>query len=189
MGAKHIKRSHSSESSFKTDGHGNGSCQEQAGCMSTANLTAALFGLYYYDGCRLPERKWSVEQTTDGKKHVVRMRMYNPNYKAVESKLWVQAEINTEYKNEHNHKYVGQDKKGFPLPSIFQERKHVDDVSLPIDPWLQIHDHAKVSRLAPFFETDEVKAKPTVIKRCTLCLLYTSPSPRDRSLSRMPSSA
>ena len=70
------------------------------------------------------------------------MRMYNPNYKAEGSKLWVQAEINTEYKNEHNHKYVGQDEKGFPLPSIFQERKH-DNVSLPIDPWLQIHDQAK----------------------------------------------
>ena len=159
--------SHSSEVSFKTDGHGNSSCNEGSGCMSTANLTAALFGLYYYDGCDLPERKWAVEQTIDGKKHVVRMRMYNPNYKAVESKLWVQAEINTEYKNEHKHKYVGQDKKGFPLPSIFQERKY-DHVNLPIDPWLQIHDQAEVSRLAPFFETDEVKAKPTVIERCTL---------------------
>ena len=29
----------------------------------------------------------------------------------------------------------------------------------------------------------------TKIKRKYLCLLYTSPSPRDRSLSRMPSSA
>ena len=28
-----------------------------------------------------------------------------------------------------------------------------------------------------------------VVNLCALCLLYTSPSPRDRSLSRMPSSA
>ena len=29
----------------------------------------------------------------------------------------------------------------------------------------------------------------TVIRECVTCLLYTSPSPRDRSVSRMPSSA
>ena len=29
----------------------------------------------------------------------------------------------------------------------------------------------------------------TILENCTLCLLYTSPSPRDRTRSRMPSSA
>ena len=29
----------------------------------------------------------------------------------------------------------------------------------------------------------------TMLMKCICCLLYTSPSPRDRSLSRMPSSA
>ena len=33
------------------------------------------------------------------------------------------------------------------------------------------------------------KEKPDIIFHYTICLLYTSPSPRDRSLSRMPSSA
>ena len=33
------------------------------------------------------------------------------------------------------------------------------------------------------------KRFPAVLRNCTPCLLYTSPSPRDRSLSRMPSSA
>ena len=36
-------------------------------------------------------------------------------------------------------------------------------------------------------ESEKWKVKPG--KRYYVCLLYTSPSPRDRSLSRMPSSA
>ena len=37
-------------------------------------------------------------------------------------------------------------------------------------------------------ETDNIRAKLTAITG-SLCLLYTSPSPRDRQKSRMPSSA
>ena len=35
----------------------------------------------------------------------------------------------------------------------------------------------------------QMLAKPKVTAKAGTCLLYTSPSPRDRSLSRMPSSA
>ena len=40
-------------------------------------------------------------------------------------------------------------------------------------------------RLAEFL----AQSYPRVLERHTLCLLYTSPSPRDRQKSRMPSSA
>ena len=36
---------------------------------------------------------------------------------------------------------------------------------------------------------DEVRSAPTLCARYKGCLLYTSPSPRDRTRSRMPSSA
>ena len=36
-----------------------------------------------------------------------------------------------------------------------------------------------------FLKKEEIKFKDSI----SVCLLYTSPSPRDRSLSRMPSSA
>ena len=40
-----------------------------------------------------------------------------------------------------------------------------------------------------FCTTDPQKMPITVLSRCQRCLLYTSPSPRDATLSRMPSSA
>ena len=41
-------------------------------------------------------------------------------------------------------------------------------------------------RLKSLLVSDRVQCQPDTYE---LCLLYTSPSPRDRSLSRMPSSA
>ena len=43
-------------------------------------------------------------------------------------------------------------------------------------------------RVLPYFET-EIMPKVISGSSILICLLYTSPSPRDRSLSRMPSSA
>ena len=40
-----------------------------------------------------------------------------------------------------------------------------------------------------YWETRSVRISYPMIIAITACLLYTSPSPRDRSLSRMPSSA
>ena len=117
----HKKHPHSSQEQFKTEVGGNSSCQEKEGCMSTANMTAALFGLYYYDGCRDLDRQWAVEQTIDGKVHVIRMRMYNPNYKRMGSKLKVMTKINSDYAERHNHKLVGENKEGFWLSHNFQD--------------------------------------------------------------------
>ena len=47
----------------------------------------------------------------------------------------------------------------------------------------------RVLGLAPGASEDEVKAAYRALAQQYACLLYTSPSPRDRSVSRMPSSA
>ena len=44
-------------------------------------------------------------------------------------------------------------------------------------------------RLEPPLHYGEVKCCPNFNRWCRRCLLYTSPSPRDATLSRMPSSA
>ena len=41
----------------------------------------------------------------------------------------------------------------------------------------------------PNFESDHVQRISAELRQCNLCLLYTSPSPRDLGQSRMPSSA
>ena len=44
-------------------------------------------------------------------------------------------------------------------------------------------------RLVPFYGTDQDSTDPGESEGFYVCLLYTSPSPRDATLSRMPSSA
>ena len=48
---------------------------------------------------------------------------------------------------------------------------------------------AAVFLLDQEYETEVLEAPATLIDSSTACLLYTSPSPRDLSTSRMPSSA
>ena len=71
-----------------------------------------------------------------------------------------------------------------------------DEVSLPYQrpplskAWLQGPDRPQPTLIRPlsFYEDNRIdlmRARKVV----KICLLYTSPSPRDRSLSRMPSSA
>ena len=70
------------------------------------------------------------------------------------------------------------------------------------NPWLRMdlrHNQAQVNRLkitlmptdtykVEFYHQELVDWEPIITNQQT-CLLYTSPSPRDRSVSRMPSSA
>ena len=42
---------------------------------------------------------------------------------------------------------------------------------------------------APWFDANGLSDVPSIDKQTAICLLYTSPSPRDRQKSRMPSSA
>ena len=56
--------------------------------------------------------------------------------------------------------------------------------------WDLGHDVHGREPLRPFTEVEEMVAGTSrMFQRLSPCLLYTSPSPRDRSLSRMPSSA
>ena len=58
---------------------------------------------------------------------------------------------------------------------------------------IQDYDAQKKSTIMRYFGEDKDSSKIYAIldgrQRCTACLLYTSPSPRDRTRSRMPSSA
>ena len=60
----------------------------------------------------------------------------------------------------------------------------------------EVYDNMTVALLSPYFNSDMgaldviwVSNWPTPVEQFNGCLLYTSPSPRDRFLSRMPSSA
>ena len=72
----------------------------------------------------------------------------------------------------------GNDSKGF-------ENMTQDDMALP---FVRI-----LGQLSPQVTDGDAKyiegAKPGMIYNTVTCLLYTSPSPRDRQKSRMPSSA
>ena len=60
------------------------------------------------------------------------------------------------------------------------------NASVPVDSRVFMQKHALRKYLADSGLTDVVKPGG---RQYTLCLLYTSPSPRDRTRSRMPSSA
>ena len=58
-----------------------------------------------------------------------------------------------------------------------------DEVLLPCPYWVSYAEIIKLAEALP------VEIKSSIDSDFKICLLYTSPSPRDRSLSRMPSSA
>ena len=58
--------------------------------------------------------------------------------------------------------------------------------------WFETKDIAKAAKAGQFisvYSNDGSRMLPRPISICKVCLLYTSPSPRDGLLSRMPSSA
>ena len=57
-------------------------------------------------------------------------------------------------------------------------------------PALGITDHGNMYGVLPFYRAcKEEGIKPIIGTEAYICLLYTSPSPRDKRQSRMPSSA
>ena len=68
-----------------------------------------------------------------------------------------------------------------------RERAHVEAI------WLFVHGHGTRARTAMHAHLDQFPRDAMILRAVnrlyTLCLLYTSPSPRDGLLSRMPSSA
>ena len=70
--------------------------------------------------------------------------------------------------------------------------EHID-YKMPVDN-LSIFENNSIdeiyaSHVVEYFDRDEVKLLLKEWNRVLICLLYTSPSPRDATLSRMPSSA
>ena len=155
---------HTTEASFMTPGRalkGNPKCIETTSCMSTANLTAAIFGLYYYPGCEEIEYNWTVNQTIDAETtYDIRMRMWNPNYKWVEDEgfLFVQEPLNPNayYNEAHPEPRVvgglGFDTPGFAFPDLLLETQ---EDRYPLTTYKLIRDKYDKTRLAPFFGTEK----------------------------------
>ena len=68
----------------------------------------------------------------------------------------------------------------------YKEFKQTDKISIDNKP--KINHLRKVLRLSEGSQVDVFDRKGNS-SICKICLLYTSPSPRDATLSRMPSSA
>ena len=61
-------------------------------------------------------------------------------------------------------------------------------IGCPVAGW-NCHDQKRLDLLGIDFQADELGTEAAAIAEAKACLLYTSPSPRDLSTSRMPSSA
>ena len=69
-------------------------------------------------------------------------------------------------------------------------KKNKTDVSMKADNSIDPGAKAQTEQAAEVeMETKTVEPGADTVDRTTTCLLYTSPSPRDLSTSRMPSSA
>lgn len=150
------KASNSSEVQFATVGT-TGNCNELEGCMATANLTAAIFGLYFYPKCNDAENNWTVTQRIGNTEYRVRMRMWNPNYTPVTNgRLLVSEPLNKEAKwpSALGRRVVGGRTEsvgelGFLFPDVFQEMR--SSKAYPLEPAKLIRATEDLTRLAPFF--------------------------------------
>ena len=74
-------------------------------------------------------------------------------------------------------------------PLTLEEVQEAADIFLPL--FEEVHDRLKLANCnlrSPSIE-DTLKVMEHICKLAQHCLLYTSPSPRDKRQSRMPSSA
>ena len=94
-------------------------------------------------------------------------------------------------------KYVGAGTAALTSVPVLAQEKSPRNPYLP-EVWDENYDVVVVggggAGMAAALLASQNGAKPVIIERLPFaggntCLLYTSPSPRDRSLSRMPSSA
>ena len=61
--------------------------------------------------------------------------------------------------------------------------------SLKIGNWVRVRGAEQIEKTLVDGRLDGLPFMPEMVAYCDCCLLYTSPSPRDRQKSRMPSSA
>ena len=153
--AKGGKGSNSSDSSYVSDGISG--CMESSGCMSLMNQFAAIYGLYFYDGCDKPENNWVVKTVVDNVAYDVRMRMYNPNYRVEKNSknnvfLHVDEVLNSYTQSKTDNMLVGDAK--FTVPLVFREAEEpLVTRSVICSP-----KHCK-TRVAPFFGGEEVTTR------------------------------
>ena len=110
------------------------------GCVSLGNRLAAVYGLYFYEGCRLPQNNWIVKTTVDGKVYHVRMRLPNPRYRRVNNHLRV-IELENEYYSKRQLDTMGDvndgqtwnDKQGFEFPPMNTDRNLLQPMLLTYD--------------------------------------------------------
>lgn len=155
------KSSNTSEVQFATTGSAE-NCEELQGCMAQANLTAAIFGMYYYPGCNESKNNWTVKQDIGGSVYAVRMRMWNPAYEWLDGRLLVKELLNRDADWDAplgTTRIVGglgggEDRLGFFLPDVFKEaREDVEqgERKFPLEPMRLIRGTNDATRLAPFF--------------------------------------
>ena len=65
----------------------------------------------------------------------------------------------------------------------------IQQAKIAATPSEKVKTNELAGRVRVAFAEYEASAEQSTIHMFSFCLLYTSPSPRDRSLSRMPSSA
>ena len=140
-----------------------GNCKEKEACMSSGNLCAAIFGLYFYPGCREKDCNWTVKQMVEGKEFNVRMRMWNPAYEFVSGNLLIQEPLNPDEahqvpRNEKGAKMVGGQvpvggkgqKRGFLFPQLYFE------AGRPLEPEKLIRGPGDdKTRIAPFWDSED----------------------------------
>ena len=113
--------------------------------------------------------------------------------------------LGIEFRRDHRFLYLGiaRNEEGFRELNHFLSTHSLDKIPLPeVAPKFKncfvIYDRL-TKPLARFYEHEYLGVRPEFVHRLfqspvkkalhKLCLLYTSPSPRDRTRSRMPSSA
>ena len=77
----------------------------------------------------------------------------------------------------------------FPAVALAKAKARTPVCTIPNTQSLVFADEEKKLTFTPLFDTKLINANIRFIGTDNNCLLYTSPSPRDATLSRMPSSA
>ena len=90
----------------------------------------------------------------------------------------------------NNYDEVAEDEE-FNTYDIVEE--HVENssknVTASLPPPIDFESHYEVKPQEEEYQLITIHQKPSIDRMDQICLLYTSPSPRDRTRSRMPSSA
>jgi hypothetical protein len=103
---------HSSAWGFTTNGNSlskSGNMGQRNGKVAAGNLTAQIFGLYWYPDCNKPENNWSMGD--------VRMHMFNPSYVFYDGDWRLRQPLHSD-NGERGADSIMGGVGGFPLPKL-----------------------------------------------------------------------